>query len=391
MKYLNIAGYTAIPLAYLVHYWLGKGAEWEPIATFLLAAMGVIPLAHLMGESTEHLAERVGPTWGGLLNATFGNAAELIIAVIALYKGLNEIVQASLTGSILGNLLLVGGAAMLVGGWRREKQVFNAKAAEANGGMLALAVAAMLFPAILHITLVNLHDVELFEHEKSVSIGVSFILIAVYALGLLFTLRTHAHVLSRPPHDHDQQVSGHRWSVKRSVVMLLLASAGIAIVAELLVGSAEHIAHVFGWNEIFVGVILLAVIGNAAEHSTAILMAHRDDMDTAMTITFQSSLQIALFATPVLVLLSWAMAGAGIGQSQFMTLMFSPMEVVAVVLTVAIVVVLGFNGETNWFEGVLLLALYGILAIAFFYIPRSGATVVQSPGAAESAVMVGQR
>lgn len=387
MKYLNIAGYSAIPLAYLVHFWLGRGANWEPMATFLLAALGVIPLAHLMGESTEHLAERVGPTWGGLLNATFGNAAELIIAAIALYKGLNEMVQASLTGSILGNLLLVGGAAMLVGGWRREKQSFNAQAAEANGGMLALAVAAMLFPAILHITLVELHDVQIFEHEKSVSIGVSFILIAVYALGLLFTLRTHAHLFSRPPHGHDQKVSGHSWSVKRSVVMLLLASAGIGIVAELLVGSAEHMAHVFGWNEIFVGVILLAVIGNAAEHSTALLLARRDDMDTAMTITYQSSLQIALFAVPALVLLSWAMAGMGLGKSHFMSLMFSPMEVVAVILTVGIVVVLGFNGKTNWFEGTLLLALYAILAIAFFYIPRSGATVVQSGGTAESAVV----
>src|SRR5437868_91807 len=152
MRYLNLAGYIAIPVAYLVHFWLGKGHDWEPMVTFLLAAFGVIPLAHLMGESTEHLAEQTGPTWGGLLNATFGNAAELIIAIIALHKGLNEIVMASLTGSILGNLLLVAGAAILVGGWNREKQEFNRSSAEVNSGMLVLAVSAMLFPAIFHFT-----------------------------------------------------------------------------------------------------------------------------------------------------------------------------------------------------------------------------------------------
>lgn len=311
------------------------------------------------------------------MNATFGNAAELIIAVIAISKGLNEMVKASLTGSILGNLLLVGGAAMLAGGWKRREQSFNSFAAETNGGMLALAVAAMLFPAIFHITAVNLHDLELGQHERAVSMGTSFILIAVYALGLLFTLKTHAHIFS-PQVSHATQEAEHRgWSVRRSVVMLLLASVGIGLVAELLVGSAETMAHKLGWNEIFVGVVLLAIIGNAAEHSTAVLMAMRDDMDTAMTITHQSSLQIALFATPALVLLSAVMAGAGVGESKFLDLMFSPMEVIAVVLTVGIVVVLGMNGKTNWFEGVLLLALYAILAISFFYIPRSGGHDVQ--------------
>src|SRR5215510_4074957 len=169
MRYLNIFGYVCIPLAYLVHYWLGHGKSWEPTVTFILAALGVIPLAHLMGESTEHLAERTGPTWGGLLNATFGNAAELIIAIIALSKGLNEIVKASLTGSILGNLLLVGGAAMLAGGWKREKQTFSRYSAEANAGLLVLAVAAMLFPAIFHHTLLQMHDAKIVEHEQQVS------------------------------------------------------------------------------------------------------------------------------------------------------------------------------------------------------------------------------
>src|SRR3954451_928702 len=152
MRYVNYLGYAAIPIAFLVHYVIGAGKSWEPTVTFVLASLGVIPLAHLMGEATEHLSERTGPTWGGLLNATFGNAAELIIAIIAMTKGLNEVVMASLTGSILGNLLLVAGAAMVVGGWKRERQTFSRAAAEANAGMLVMAVAAMLFPAIFHIT-----------------------------------------------------------------------------------------------------------------------------------------------------------------------------------------------------------------------------------------------
>jgi Ca2+:H+ antiporter len=383
MRYLNLLGYLAIPLAYLVHFWLGKGASWEPKATFLLAALGVIPLAHLMGEATEHLAERTGPTWGGLLNATFGNAAELIIAIIAMTKGLNEMVMASLTGSILGNLLLVAGAAMLVGGWSRERQNFSRASAEHNAGMLMLAVAAMLFPAIFHYTAEHMHDREIVQHEHRVSIGTSVILLVVYALGLLFTLRTHAHIFSISPAQHDEDrrglEMGAKWSVGKSIGLLLAASAGIGLVAELLVGSAETMAHDLGWNRIFVGVILLAIIGNAAEHSTALLLARRDDMDTAMTICFQSSLQIALFVTPFLVLLGSIMPSVGFEHAVHLNLIFSPMEVVAVMLTVFVVVFVSLNGQTNWFEGVLLLGLYAILGIAFFYIPVEGAGAATIP------------
>jgi Ca2+:H+ antiporter len=389
MKYLNIVGYACIPLAFLVHYYIGvengQSKSWEPKVTFLLAALAVIPLAHLMGEATEHLAEHTGPTLGGLLNATFGNAAELIIGIIALTKGLNEIVQASLTGSILGNLLLVAGAAMVAGGWKREKQVFSRGAAEANAGLLALAVGAMLLPAIFHFTAERVHDPHLKDHEERVSIGTSVVLLAVYGLGLLFTLRTHKHIFSTGPAASPEDkpgVSGlhEGWSVKRAIVMLLVASAGIALVAELLVGSAEKMAESFGWSPIFVGVILLAIIGNAAEHSTAILLAMKDDMDTAMTITYQSSIQIALFATPFLVLLSYVLFQTGWFPKikEPMNMVFSPMEVVGVLITVGIVIVLGMNGESNWFEGALLLALYVILGIAFFYIPEGAAGAVQS-------------
>jgi Ca2+:H+ antiporter len=383
MKYLNIVGYVCIPLALLASF-----LKWQPSLTFVLAAMGVIPLAHLMGEATEQLAEHTGPTLGGLLNATFGNAAEIIIGVIALSKGLNDIVKASLTGSILGNLLLVSGAAMLAGGWRREKQSFSRGAAEANAGLLALATGAMLLPAIFHFTAERIHDVHLHEHEEKVSIVTSFVLLAVYGLGLLFTLRTHRHIFSRPPAQSPEDkpgfaALGHAWSVKRSLVTLLVASVCIGIVAEVLVGAAEAMAHALHWNEIFVGVILLAIIGNAAEHSTAVMLAMRDDMETAMTITYQSSIQIALFAVPFLVLVSWFFHAAGIGHAgPRMNLVFSPMEVVAVVVTVGIVILVCMNGETNWFEGVLLLGLYAILGICFFYIPSPADGAVQSAGPA---------
>lgn len=386
MRYLNYAGYAAIPAAYLVHF-LGKGSSWEPMATFLLAALGVIPLAHLMGQSTEHLSEKTGPTIGGLLNATFGNAAEIIIAVVALTKGMNEIVQASLTGSILGNLLLVGGASMVAGGWKRESQSFSIAAAENVSGMLVLAVGALMFPAIFHSVAGGMHDAHLAEHEWQISLMTSFVLLAVYGLGLLFTLRTHAHLFTREPRAHAGPDSGgdpaaavshapagdHQagWSTKKSVLMLLLASAGIGCVAELLVGATEHVAETVGMNHVFVGVILLAIIGNAAEHSTALMLAMRDDMDTALTITSQSSIQIALFATPFLVLVSWAFVATGwFPEAKHLTLMFSPMEVIAVFITVLIVVVTTMNGKSNWFEGTMLLAVYAVLGIAFFYLPE---------------------
>src|SRR5690348_132419 len=311
MRWLNFLGTLAIPLVLLVHYVLGKGQSWEATATFVLAGLGIIPIASLMGEATEQLAERTGPTWGGLLNATFGNAAELIIGIVAVSKGLGDVAKASLAGSILGNLLLVGGGAMLVGGLGRERQTFNRASAEANGGLLMVAVAAMLLPAIFDFSF-HARDVELLPHENGISIGASIILLVVYGLGLLFTLHTHSHIFSSPPSQTPESPPGltgayGAWSLRKSILVLFAASVIVAVLSELLVGAIEQTAHHLGWNRIFVGVIVLAIIGNAAEHSTALLLARRNDMETAMTIVFQSSLQIALFVTPVLVLLSAAM------------------------------------------------------------------------------------
>jgi Ca2+:H+ antiporter len=253
-----------------------------------------------------------------------------------------------------------------------------------------VAVAALLFPAIFHFSY-QVSDRQIVEHEHGISVGTSVILLLVYGAGLLFTLRTHSHIFTVEKHaKHEDpaavvtaEAQPHEagWSAKRSIIVLLLASVGIGLVAELLVGSAETMAHSLGWNKIFVGVILLAIIGNAAEHSTALLLAKNDDMDTAMTITYQSSLQIALFATPFLVLLSMVFTRLHVGQSTHMDLIFSPMEVVALAATVGIVVVLGLNGQTNWFEGVLLLAVYAILGIVFFFIPESGHAEQTIPGA----------
>lgn len=397
--------YLAIPLAYASHYFLH--GSYEPMVTFALAALGVIPLAQLMGESTEHLAHRTGPSLGGLLNATFGNAAEMIIAVIAITKGLNDVVKASLTGSIIGNLLLVGGGAMLVGGWSRKEQSFSKAAAETFGGLLLLATAAMLVPAIFHYTAERHHDPNLKSHELSVSLGTSVILLLIYLAGLLFTLRTHAYLFSSPPptpspppshashptsntphptSDTSHPTSNIPWSISKSLTYLLLASVGVGFVAELLVGSAEQTAEHLGWSPIFVGVILLAIIGNAAEHSTALLLARNDDMDTALTISFQSSLQIALFAVPVLVFVAYAFHALGIGKSQPLDLLFTPLEVAAVLLTVLVTILLTLNGKTNWFEGAILLALYAILALAFFNMPSPHAVPNAHPATTPSSL-----
>jgi Ca2+:H+ antiporter len=377
MRWINLLGCLAMPVALLVHYWFGRDAggfkPWEPTATFALSGIAIIPLAGLMGTATEHLAERTGPTLGGLLNASFGNAAELIIGIVAISKGLNDVAKASLTGSILGNLLLVAGAAMLVGGWKRERQTFSRASAEANAGLLTVAVSAMLLPAIFHFTYLHT-DPHLAEHEHGMSTGASIVLLAVYATGLLFTLRTHRHIFSPAPAGGPEDPAGISaigggWPVRKSVLALFAASFAIAVFSELLVGSVEQTAHHLGWNKVFVGVIVLAIIGNAAEHSTAVMLAHRNDMDTAMTIAYQSSLQIALFVTPLLVLLSAAFVAGGMKGVHRMDLIFTPLEVVGVFLSVWIVMVIGRNGETNWFEGALLLAVYAILAITFFYIP----------------------
>jgi Ca2+:H+ antiporter len=326
---------------------------------FVLSALAVIPLAAYIGESTGHLARHLGPSFGALINATFGNLAEMIIAIFAVRAGLLEVVKASLTGSILGNLLFVGGLSMLVGGWRRDSQKFNRLSSESTAGQMVVAVAALLLPALFFRAGGGDSHPELM-HE--VSVGTAIVLLVTYAAGLWFTFRTHSHLLGGGGGGHDEPDDEPIWPMKRAGVTLALASVAMAFVAEGLVGAVEEVGHTWGLNEIFLGVVVLAMIGNAAENSAAVRFARRDRMDLAVNIVTQASVQIALFVTPVLVLLSFPLGHP-------LDLLFSTFEILAVTLAVTIVAYLVLNGESNWFEGVQLLALYTMIAVAIYFLP----------------------
>ena len=335
----------------------GNLMHYGAVPVFLLSALAIIPLAALIGESTGHLAEHLGPSAGALINATFGNLAEMIIAVFAVRAGLLEVVKASLTGSILGNLLFVGGLSMLVGGWKRDAQKFNQLSAEASASQMVVAIAALLLPAVFFYAGGGDSHPELM-HE--VSVGTAGVLLVTYACGLWFTFRTHRHLLRGGTHAAAGGEGG--WSVRRAVATLVAASVVMGVIAEGLVGAVDHVGQAWGLNEVFLGVVVLAMIGNAAENSAAIRFAYRDRMDLALNIVTQASVQIALFVTPVLVLLSFPLGHP-------LDLVFSSFEILSVGLAVAIVAYLVLNGETNWFEGVQLLALYTLIAVAIYFLP----------------------
>lgn len=331
----------------------------SPIAIFVTSCLAIIPLAGWMGRATEHLAERLGEGVGGLLNATFGNAAELIIALMALRKGLFEVVKASITGSIIGNILLVLGLSVLVGGLKYPRQVFNRTAAMLGSTMLALSAIALVMPAVFHL-LVRNHP----NAERDLSLEIAIVLFVTYVLSLLFTLRTHSHLYTGglDEQEEEEAIGTHGWSQSRSIVTLLVATALVAVMSELLVGAVEAASHTLGLTPIFVGVILVAIIGNAAEHSTAVLVALKNKMDLALNIAIGSSMQIALFVAPVLVFASY-LFGRPMG------LLFTPLEVIAISVSVLIVALIAQDGESNWMEGVLLLALYAILGLTFYFLP----------------------
>jgi len=363
-----------IPVALLLEHVLHGDAVW----VFITSAVAIVPLAGLMGRATEQLAHRVGAGLGGLLNATFGNAAELIIAGVALSAGYYDLVKASLTGSIIGNILLVFGLSALVGGLRFPVQKFNRTAASLGSTMLVLSAIGLLVPAIFHM----LVGTEQALDEQTLSLEIAIVLMASYLLSLLFTLRTHSHLYTGPVEDdtHSDAPSAkigakpaqasamaHAdeavWSTRRSLTMLISSAAVIALMSELLVGAVEGAAEVLGMNEVFIGVILVAIVGNAAEHSTAILMAAKNKMDIAFAIASGSSIQIALFVAPLLVFLSYAIGPAP------MDLRFTGLEVFSVGISVGILALIAQDGESHWMEGVQLLAVYAILALAFFYLP----------------------
>ncbi|TMQ73762.1 MAG: calcium/proton exchanger [Candidatus Eisenbacteria bacterium] len=352
-----------IPLAALAA-WL----DWGAVTVFAFAGLAIVPLAGLMGGATERLSARLGPGVGGLLNATFGNAAELILALVALQQGLFDVVKASLTGSIIGNILLVLGGSILLGGLGREKQVFDRAAAAAGATLLALAAVGLVVPAVFHLVADAAVRGAMFTPERetasehSLSLLIAIVLFAAYLLSLVFSLKTHRHLYAGQAHAAPAP-AGPAPSVGRAAVTLAIATALVAWMSELLVGAVEETAAVAGVSEVFVGVVVVAIIGNAAEHSTAILMAMKNQMDLALHIAIGSSIQIALFVAPVLVFVSYCLPGGP------MDLRFTPFEVLAVGVAVGAVSLVSQDGESNWLEGAFLVAVYLVLAIAFFYLP----------------------
>ncbi len=338
----------------------------EATLIFVTSALGVIPTAALMGRATEELAARSGPGIGGFLNVTFGNAPELIIAFFALKEGLQEVVKASIVGSILGNILLVMGAAMLVGGLKHKVQRFDRTAANVQSTMLTLAAVALVAPAVFQLVhggglpSPTAEAVEFGSDEKSIAVGLSIILLLTYAAGLLFSLRTHRDLFN-PEHEDDAHHGHEPWSVKKAVIALAIAGAAVGLMSEILVGSISEASESIGLSPFFVGIIVVAIVGNAAEHWVAIYFAARNKMDLAVNISIGSSAQIALFVAPVLVLLSFVVG------DHPMALVFNGYELVAVLLAILVANFVVNEGESTWFEGLQLLALYAILGIAFFY------------------------
>lgn len=359
LRWVWRACWLLVPIAFVVHR-----VYHQETAAFILACLSLVPLARAMGDATEELAERLGPAAGGLLNATFGNAAELIVGLFALAAGRVELVKGSITGSIIGNMLLVGGGAMLAASLKKKRPRFNRTAAGASMALLFLALVAISTPTIVH----GLHEVHPGDVRR-MSVAIAALLLVMYGLSLLFQLRTHAELLG-PPTDltpseglpivtHDPDAArGPAWKP-----LALLGAAGVAtaVASETLVGSLEGALLTLKLPEAFVGVVIVAIAGNAAEHSTAVTLAHKGRLDVGLGIAWESSKQVVLLVAPVLVLF-----GTAIGQP--MDLAFRPFEVAAVGTAVIATALVALDGETNWLEGAYLLVVYAVLALGIYYV-----------------------
>lgn len=350
MSYFDIL-LLGIPVALWAEYF-----AHNPMLAFIASAVAVLRLAAWMGHATEQVAIHSGPRIGGFLNGTFGNAAELIIVVLAIQKGLFEVVKASITGSILGNALLVLGAALFAGGLRHSQQQFNRHVARLNISMMFMAVTGLVIPAIFHQGPLKISDQSL----SNLSLIAAIILLGCYIASLYFSFKTHAH-LFHTAGGHDEVA---HWSKPRAITTLAVATALVVVMSEVMVGSIEHVIAQFGWSELFVGVIVVALVGNAAEHSSAIVMAMQNRMDVAIEIAVGSTTQIALLVAPLAVIVSWLLGKP-------MSLEFLSTELVAILVSVLIVNQVTRDGETNWLEGMLLLGAYAIMAAAFYFIPAA--------------------
>lgn len=356
---------AAIPLAVLGNY-----LHWGDLWVFLFTAIGIIPVAGYIGEATEVLASHTGPRIGGLLNATLGNAAELIITIVAIREGLLELVKASITGSILGNVLLVMGMAMVLGGIKHGTQNFDRKQALNNAILLVLAVVALVIPSIFSSSIGPDSSLKV----EALSLGVAFTMIALYALGVFYSFKmAKSPLVVHPVQDTPagairsqpqfEPVSSHSaWTVRTALIVLAVSTVGVAYLSELLVGVVEPVVHELGVSEFFLGIILIPIVGNVAEHMVAVKVAGQNQMDLSVEIAVASSLQIALFVAPVLVFISLIMGNP-------LQLIFNEFELVALITGVVITALVSSDGESNWLEGAELLAVYLILALAFFLLP----------------------
>ena len=327
----------------------------SPEILFFLSAIAIVPLAKLIGQATEELAIRTSAAWGGLLNVTFGNATELIIGIFAIHAGLIEVVKASITGSIIGNLLLVLGTAMMAGGFKFVKQDFNRTAALASGSTLFLAAVALTIPTLLPIAAPTTNGVGV----ETLSLLVALCMLLMYISTLIFSLYTHKHLYALENPDISEE---DHWKVSSSIWILLLATLGVAWMSNILVGTIQPIAQSFGWTPLFIGVVFIAIVGNVAEHTAAIAMAMKNKMDLALQISIGSATQVAIFVAPMLVFVSLFFPTQ-------MDLIFDPFELVSILLSIIIVNLVIEDGESNWLEGVQLMIAYIIIAIAFFVHP----------------------
>ncbi|MFC0272888.1 calcium/proton exchanger [Metabacillus herbersteinensis] len=331
---------------------IGSLMHWPYVLMFVIYCITIVALAGFMGRATESLAIVAGPRVGGLLNATFGNAVELIISIFALKAGLVGVVLASLTGSVLGNLLLVAGLSFFVGGLKFKRQEFNVYDARHNSGLLMFAViVGFVIPEVFSMEMAE-------EQTLSLSIGISVILIALYLAALFFRLVTHRGVYQHETDVVDEHEKPE-WSAKFAMIVLILATIAVAYVSENLVHTFESVGERFGWSELFIGVIIVAIVGNAAEHASAIVMAYKNKMNIAVEIAVGSTLQIAMFVAPVLVLISLMF-------TEKMPLVFTIPELIAMVTAVLLTISITNDGDTNWFEGAILLAAYLIMGIGFY-------------------------
>lgn len=339
---------------------------WGSTVIFVTSALAIIPLAGWMGTATEEIAVVLGPNLGGLMNATFGNATELIIGIVALKAGLIDVVKASITGSIIGNLLLVMGLAMFLGGLRFKEQEFPSVVARLNASAMNLAVIAILVPTAVDVTSAGIEEITM----QRLSAAVAIVLIGVYILTLLFSMKTHTYLYEvglaenepEAAAEGEEQSEPHEVNLWLWVGVLLVATITVAVESELLVDSLEEATESLGLTALFTGVILVPIIGNAAEHATAVTVAMKNKMDLSVSVAVGSSLQIALFVAPVLVLAGWLLG-------QPMDLDFNPFELIAVAVAVLIANSVSSDGRSDWLEGALLLAAYAVLGLAFFFHP----------------------